>query len=456
MLAVIGGTAAGLSAASKAKRSLPELDIHVYEKTGYSSYGSCGLPYFIGGIIREPDDLVSAKPEELRSKRGLDVFLRHEVKRIDRQNKRIDILELETGKAFTENYDYLVIATGARSVVPDIDGVDSDGVFTLRSIEDGVRIRSVVDKGAKKAIIIGAGLIGLEVAEQLAQRGCYVELVESLPRLLPFLPLQFAQEAADMLTARGVGLHLGASVRKILNKDGKACGVQLEDCQEITADFVLIAAGVAPNSSLAKDCGLNLGVRGSIVTDAAMRTTDPCIWACGDCAQTVNRLTGEPVYVPLGTVANKQGRVAGASIAGEDARFAGVVLSQICKVFDLFIAGTGLTLEAARAAGFKAVQSAITKGDKANYYPGSIDNKINLVFDSTNGKILGAQGIGSESVAGRMNVLVSAVTTGMTVAELNDLDFVYTPSAAPVYDPLLIAASSALKLVNVKNNMFPN
>jgi len=446
-LVVIGGTAAGLSAASKAKRSLPELDTLVFEKTGYSSYGSCGLPYFIGGMIREPDDLVSVKTDELRSKRGISIFLRHEVTRINRQSKQLDVTELETGKTFTENYDYLVIATGAHSLVPDIPGVRAEGVFTLRSIEDGVRIRSAVEKGAKNAIIIGAGLIGLEVAEQLTERGCKVELVEFLPRLLPVLPPQFAQEVTDLLITRGVGLHLGASVKEILVRDGKVRGVRLEEGREIPSDFVLASVGVAPNSFLAKDCGLMLGQKGSIVTDMAMRTSDPCIWACGDCVQTVNRITGQPVYAPLGTTANKQGRVAGSSIAGEDACFPGVVLSQACKVFDLFMAATGLTLDAAEAAGFTAAQNAITKGDRANYYPGAADNKINLVFERRNGRILGAQGIGSVSVAGRMNLLASAVTTGMTVAELNDLDLVYTPSVAPVYDPLLIAAGASLKFV---------
>ena len=447
-LVVIGGTAAGLSAASKAKRSLPNLNTIVFEKTGYTSYGSCGLPYFIGGMIKEPDDLVSLTAEDLRSKRGISVFLHHEVTAIDRQGKQLEVLELETGKTFTESYDYLVIATGAKSIVPEsIAGTDADGVYTLRSVEDGVRIRSVVEKGAKNVLIIGAGLIGLEVAEQLTERGCKVELVEFLPRFLPVLPPQFAEEVKDLLVARGVSLRLGASVREILVRDGKVCGALLADGQELAADFVLVAAGITPNTDLAKNCGLTLGLKGGIVTDSAMRTSDPSIWACGDCVQTVNRITGQPVYAPQGTNANKQGRVAGASIAGENAGFAGVVLSQACKVFHLYIAATGLTIEAAEAAGFTAVQSAVVKGDRANYYPGSVDNKINLVFERRGGRILGAQGIGSESIAGRMNVLASAITTGMTVAQLNDLDLVYTPSLAPVYDPLLIAAGAALKYV---------
>ena len=446
-LVVIGGTAAGLSAASKAKRSLPELEIVVFEKTGYASYGSCGLPYFIGGLIKRPDDLVQITVEDLRSKRGINVFLRHEVTHIDRQSRQLEVLELETGRVFTESYDQLVIASGARPVIPDIPGIKAEGVFTLRSVEDGIYIRAAVESGAKKALVIGAGLIGLELAEQLTERGCNVELIESLPRLLPVLPPQFAQEVKDQLVKRGVGLHLGAAVKEILVKDGKAAAARLTDGSEIPADFVLVAAGVTPNTALAKACGLELGLKESILTDAAMRTSDPSIWACGDCTQTINLITGKPVYTPLGTVANKQGRVAGASIAGEKAGFPGVVLSQGCKVFDLYLAATGLTLEAALAAGFAAAESSVIKGDKANYYPGSADNKINLVFERKGGRILGAQGIGSLSVAGRINLLASGLTTGMTVAQLNELDLVYTPAIAPVYDPLLIAASAALKFV---------
>jgi NADPH-dependent 2,4-dienoyl-CoA reductase/sulfur reductase-like enzyme len=452
-LAVIGGTAAGLSAASKAKRSLPDLEVAVFEKTGYVSYGSCGLPYFIGGLIREAGDLVSLTADELREKRGMSVFIRHEVTRIDRERKELRVRDAETGKTFTENYDYLVIATGARALVPDIPGADAEGVYTLRSVEDGVCIREAVEKGARRALIIGAGPIGLELAEQLTERGCKTELVEFLPRLLPAFPDAYARETAEKLAGRGVGLRLGAAVKEILVRDGKAAGVRLGAGEEIPADFVLVTAGVAPNSELAKDCGLKLGVKGSIVTGPDMRTADPCIWACGDCAQTFNRVTGKPVYAPLGTSANKQGRVAGASIAGEAAAFPGVLLSMACKVFDLYIAATGLNLEAAREAGFDAAQSAVVKGDRASYYPGSTDNKINLVFEKSGGRILGAQGIGGVSVAGRMNLLAAAVTMGMTIGQLGGLDLVYTPSVAPVYDPLLIAAGAALKFVDAASHV---
>ncbi|MDR2588337.1 MAG: FAD-dependent oxidoreductase, partial [Spirochaetales bacterium] len=394
------------------------------------------------------EDLVTLTPAELEGKRGITTRIRHEVTRIDRQGRRLEVQDLESGKTFTETYDRLVIATGALAIKPPLPNIDAEGVFTLRSVEDGIRIRAALENGAKNALIIGAGPIGLELAEQLTLRGCGVNLVEFLPRLLPVLPQSYADEVREALLARGVQLRLNARVREILvSTSGKASGAVLEDGTELTSDFVIVAAGVAPNTSLAREAGLTLGLKGGIAVDAAMRTSDPVVWACGDCTQMINRITGKPAYAPLGTTANKQGRVAGAVIAGEEARFPGVLLSQACKVFDQYIAATGLTQDMAAAEGIEAAQSSIEKDDKANYYPGAAPNKINLVFARNGGRLLGAQAIGSISAAQRMNVLAAAITQGMSVSGLADLDLVYTPSVAPVYDPLLIASGAALKYV---------
>jgi NADPH-dependent 2,4-dienoyl-CoA reductase/sulfur reductase-like enzyme len=329
--------------------------------------------------------------------------------------------------------------------VPDIPGARAENVFTLRSVEDGIRIRQAVTGGAKKAVIAGAGLIGLELAEELTGAGVHTEIIELMPRLLPFLPADYAQAVLDVLAANGVRPKLGRAVSAMCLKDGQAAGVQLDNGEEVPGDFVILAAGVLPNTGLAEDCGLRLCFKKGIVVDEAMRTSDPSIWACGDCVQMKCLLTGQPVYVPLGTTANKQGRAAGASIAGEAARFEGVLSSQAAKVFDMYIAVTGLTLEKARAAGFDAAEAGIVKSDKASYYPGGIDTRLNLVFERRGGRILGGQGIGGASVAGRINLLAAAVTTKMTLGQLNELDLVYTPSLAPVYDPLLIAAANSLK-----------
>ncbi|MDR1316869.1 MAG: FAD-dependent oxidoreductase, partial [Spirochaetales bacterium] len=375
-LLVIGGTAAGLSAASKAKRTRPDLDVLVFEKTGYVSYGSCGLPYFIGGLIRKPEDLVSLTVEELRGGRDIRALTRHEVTKIDRERKQLEVVSLESGGKFACGYDYLVIATGALPIMPDIPGAGAENVFTLRCVEDGIRIRSAVEGGAKNAVIVGAGPIGLELAEQLCLAGLHTAVIELQPRLLPFLPPGCAGKVEELLAKKGILLRLGAVVEEISASGRKARWLRLRGGEELPADFIVLSTGVRPNTALAEDCGLSLGIKGAISVDAAMRTGDSSIWACGDCVQSVSRISGKPVYAPLGTNANKQGRVAGANIAGEKARFEGVLPSQVFKFFDLFAVSTGMTLEAARSSGFDAAETSIIKQDKANYYPGGIDTTL--------------------------------------------------------------------------------
>lgn len=445
---IIGGTAAGLSAASKAKRVRPDLDITVFEKSGYISYGACGLPYFVGGMIAQPDDLVSLTVEQMTNKRGVPTFIHHEVTRIDRQMKQVTVKNLDTGEISIHPYDKLVIATGARPIVPPVPGVHAQGVYCLRTVEDGIRLKAAVQgQGQKKAAIIGGGFIGIEVAEEMAQSGVEVHLYEAMPRLLPFLEESFSQAVLDTLTKNGVSVHLSSPVEAIETENDKVTGVRAGG-ESVAVDFVLLSVGVLPASDLARDAGLALGIKGAIVVDDEMRTSDPDIYACGDCVQMKNRITGAAVHVPLGTTANKQGRIAGDNLAGSHETFKGVLGSMVTKCFDLYIAATGLSLEQAKAAGYDAAASVVTKGDRASYYPGSRDNRICLILDKKTGRLLGAQAIGSETVAGRVNVFATAITAGMTVAEINELDLVYAPPVAPVYDPILIAASQAVKKVN--------
>ena len=445
---IIGGTAAGLSAASKAKRVDPSLDITVFEKSGYISYGACGLPYFVGDMIKEPNDLVSLSVDQMTRKRGVPTFIHHEVTRIDRGAQTVTVRNLDNGEVFERPYDKLVIATGARPIVPRIPGADAKGVYTLRTVEDGIRLKSVVQSGArKKAAIIGGGFIGIEVAEELTNSGVEVHLFEMMPRLLPFLTESFSEAVLDTLTQHGVHVHLNAGAQALMTAEGSGCGVRATDGSETPVDYALLSIGVVPASDLARDAGLELGLKGAIVVDDEMRTSDPRIWACGDCVQMKNRITGGAAYVPLGTTANKQGRIAGGNLAGEHETFKGVLGSMVTKAFDLYISATGLSLDQAKAAGYDAVSSIITKGDRASYYPGSRDNTICLILDKKTGRLLGAQAIGSESVAGRINVFATAITCGMTVSEINELDLVYAPPVAPVYDPILIAASQAMKKV---------
>lgn len=445
-LIVIGGTAAGLSAASKAKRLKKDMDIQVFEKSGYISYGACGLPYYVGGMIDDAEDLVSVSVGDMNVKRGIPVSIHTEVTHIDPSLKTVQVKYLSSGEEREFAYDKLVLATGARPIHPDIPGIDSDGVFYLRNVEDGIALRLKVAK-ASRVVLMGGGFIGLELAEQLSEAGVKVTLCEALERLLPFLPESFSGKISDMMTSKGVSLRLNAKVAEVLSHNGSVSGIRLESGEAMDCDAVVVSIGVMPASQLAREAGLELGIKGSIVVDDHMRTSNPDIWACGDCAQTKNILTGKPCYVPLGTTANKMGRIAGSNIGGEECSFPGVLGAMVTKVFDISIAATGLSLQAALHEGYDAVASAISKNDRASYYPGAEENLLNLVFDRHTGLLLGAQGIGSATVAGRINVLTACITAGMTVSQVNELDLVYAPPFAPVYDPILIAASQAEKKV---------
>jgi NADPH-dependent 2,4-dienoyl-CoA reductase/sulfur reductase-like enzyme len=445
-LIVIGGTAAGLSAASKAKRLVKDLEVLVFERTGFISYGACGLPYFVGNLIQEPSDLVTFTVPSIKEKRGIEVKTHHEVVRIDRQAKKVDVVNLDTREEASYAYDKLVIATGAKPIVPDVKNKDASGIYCLRTVEDGIVLKNTVKKG-KRVAIVGGGFIGLEMAEEMTHRGALVTLYEAMPRLLPFLPLQYSEQVLENLQKNGVEVHLGSAISGFETEDGQVSGIVLEDGQKSPCDLALVSIGVRPATDLAKDCGLELGFKGGISVDDRMQTSDPDIWACGDCVAMKHRTTGKDAYVPLGTTANKQGKVAGSNIGGEPARFPGILGSMVTKIFDLYIAATGLSLDAARKAGFDAVEKSIAKSDRASYYPGGGTNQINLVLDATTGRILGAQAIGTATVAGRINTLVAVITANMGVDDLENLDLVYAPPVAPVYDPLLIAASQAKKLV---------
>lgn len=443
---VVGGTAAGLSAASKAKRTNPDLQITVYERTGYTSYGACGLPYLVEGKVKEPEDLVTLTPEDLTRKRGIHTLIHHEVISLDAQACTVEVKNLLTGETFSDTYDRLVLATGAAAVVPPIPGIKTRGVYVLKTVEDGIAVRKQA-QDSQSAVILGGGLIGLETAEALATLGLQVTVVEALPRLLPYFEEIYVRQVAQVLEDKGISLVTGVSIQTVKEENGRFSACVLSDGREIKADFLLVSAGVRPNTQLAQQAGLKLGVRGAIQVDETMRTSDPSIYACGDCAVARHILTGQDSYIPLGTTANKQGKVAGSSVAGEKDAFPGIAGSQVTKVFHLFLAGTGLNLAQAKEQGYQADSVRIQKGSLASYYPSGASLTLTLVFDTRTGRLLGAQGSGNESIAGRMNVLVAAVSAGMTVGKLAGLDLVYTPSVAPVYDAILIAAAQAEKKV---------
>ncbi len=284
-LVVIGGTAAGLSAASKAKRNMPDLEVTVYEKSGYVSYGSCGLPYFVGDLIKDPLDLVSLTVEQLTKSRDIQTLIYHEVTKIDRTEKTVSVTDLKSGKQTVKAYDYLVIATGASPIMPPVKGIHGAGVHVIRNVEDGIALKQRIQKKAKRAVVIGGGYIGLEMAEQFALSGIQVTLLEALPRLLPFLQAEFADSVCRTLEKNGISVHTGCYATEILRQDDCVIGVKASDGLSYDADFVLVSVGVHPNSALAYDAGLPIGYKDGIIVDDTMQTADPSIWACGDCVQ---------------------------------------------------------------------------------------------------------------------------------------------------------------------------
>ncbi len=450
-LVIIGGTAAGLSAGAKARKMKPEMDIIAYEKSGYTSYGSCGLPYFVSDLIKKPEALITLSPKALDEERGIKAYIRHEVTEIDREQKVVRGKNLLTGKTFETPYDKLVIATGARPHVPSIlnakdhIGRLTPGVFTLRWVEDGIYLKKAVFENRAIAIV-GGGNIGLEVAEQLSQlTDKQITLIESKERLLHQFPLAYSQKVEEEFKNHGVNLLLGHRAQEIVLEKGRAGGLVTNRGTKIKADVILLGTGVTPEVALARQAGLEIDDFGAIRVNAYQQTSDEAIWACGDCTACTHLITNKPYYVPLGTQANKQGRIAGENIAGGNRPFQKILGSQGTKVYSIYIASTGLFLPQAIEEGFKAEKVTITSRDKAGYYPGGDQNTLTLVFEKPSGRLLGAQGMGAFSVVGRINVLATAITAGFDLERLNQVDYIYTPSVAPVYDPILIAAENGLK-----------
>ena len=449
-LIVIGGTAAGLSAASKAKRLDPSMEITVFERSGYISYGACGLPYYIGGLISDPEDLVSLSVEQVTNERHIPTFIHHEVVEVNRENKQVKVRNLDNGNLDTYPYDKLVIATGAVPVRSKIKGGDAKGVYYLRTVEDGIQIkRAALHADTTVVSIIGGGFIGLELAEELSNAGLSVHLFEMQSRLLSFLSESISQKVEAELQQHKIHVHLSTQVQEIISTNGKVCGILDSENYHVQTDIVIVCTGVRPSTELAIQAGLKLGAKGAIAVNEEMQTSDPSIWAAGDCVEVLNRITGKMAYIPFGATANKQGRIAGSNIAGQHKTFPGVVGSMITKTFDLYIAATGLTEEQAVAEGYDIGTTIITKRDRASYYPGGAENHICFIFEKGIGRLLGAQAAGSETVSGRINVLATAITCKMTVEQISQLDLVYAPPVAPVYDPIIVAAEQALKKVRV-------
>lgn len=448
---VIGGDAAGMSAASQARkrRGAEDLQIVAFEKGRATSYSACGIPYWISGTVAHRDDLISRSVAQHRDN-GIDVRTRTEVMGIDLSARTVRARDLEEhGREYDEPFDTLVYATGSLPMRPLIPGVDAIGVYGVQTLDDGTALRAELDSGrVRRVVIVGAGYIGLEIAEACQVRGLDVTVVDRSPPPLGTVDPDIGSSIADAVRGMGITLVVSESVVEIeTGRDGRPVAVHTDTGRRLLADLVVLGLGVRPNTALAHEAGIALGSSGGIAVDTRMRTQAEGVWAAGDCVESIHRLSGQRVVVALGTHANKQGRVAGINVGGGYATFPGVIGTAVTKVCDREIARTGLSAAEADAAGYRYVTASVDSTTRAGYFPGAQPIRIKMLAEKRTGRLLGAQIIGREGAAKRIDVLATAVWNEMGVDEILSLDLSYAPPFAPVWDPVLIAARKAFDAV---------
>ncbi|TXF34722.1 CoA-disulfide reductase [Collinsella sp. BA40] len=437
---IIGGVAGGATAAARLRRLDEQAEIIMIERTGYVSYANCGLPYFIGGAITERRKLTLQTPESFHNRFRIDVRVRQEVVAIARAAHEVIVRDLETGETYAESYDKLILSPGARAVVPELPGVDAERLFTLRTVEDTFRIHGFVEREQpRSAVVVGAGFIGLEMAENLRERGLDVTVVQRGGHVMPSLDADMAAIAHNHLRNHGIDLKLDANVEAFEPQADGSMLTRVEGSEPLSSDMVVLAVGVAPEGTLAREAGLELGIRGSIAVDEHMRTSDEDIYAVGDAVQVKNFVTGDDALIALAGPANKQGRIAADNICGIESRFSGSQGSSVLKLFDLTVAGTGLTEVAARAAGIEAQHVVLSPASHATYYPGSSSMTMKVLFEAGTGRILGAQAIGMDGVDKRIDVLATAIRAHMDATDLTELDLAYAPPYSSAKDPVNMA-----------------
>lgn len=431
-IVIIGAVAAGTSAAAKARRNSEDSEIVIYEKDNFISYSGCGMPYYIGGEVESAGELTPRDPAFFKSKYNVDIHTLHEVVSIHPDEKKVSVKNLSTGEVFTDYYDRLVLATGARAVIPPIKGTDFEHVFTLRCINDMNQIKYFVDSfHPKSAVIVGTGFIGLEVCENLKKLGISITMIEKLPQVTPGLDIDMAVYVEEHLKGKDISVVTGSSVIEIAKK-----AVILSDGKEIAADLVLLSIGVRPNIELAKAAGIELGVTGAIMVNRRMETSQKDIYACGDCIEQFHVVTGKPVYRPLGSTANKTGRIAGDSLTGGSLEFKGILGTGIFKIFDMTVAQTGLSEREAHELGYDVAVCHNIKPNKPEYMGGK-EMVIKGIADKETGRLLGVQIVGYEGVDKRIDVFVTAITFKANVEDLFHLDLAYAPPFSTTKDPVM-------------------
>lgn len=440
---IVGGVAGGATAAARLRRLDEQAEIIVFERSGYISYANCGLPYYIGGKIMDGGDLTLQTPQSFYNRFRIDVRVRQEVLRIDPDARMVQVRNLEDGTEYTENYDKLILSPGAKPVRPNLPGIENERIFTLRTVEDTFQIhRFVAGQHPRSAVIIGGGFIGLEMAENLLNKGLEVTIVQRPQQVMSPLDSNMAAIVHNYLRGKGVKLELGASVEGFAKADPASDGeilTRIKGRPSIASDFVLLAVGVTPESTLAKDAGLELGLKESIVVDAHMRTSRPDIYAVGDAVEVKHFVSGRPALIALAGPANKQGRIAADNICGIPSVYQGSQGSSVLKLFDLTIATTGLNEKALKTAEIAFDSVILTSASHATYYPGAESMTIKVLFETESGKILGAQIVGFGGADKRIDVLATAIRAGMTAYDLTELDLAYAPPYSSAKDPVNMA-----------------
>lgn len=436
---IVGGVAGGATAAARIRRLDEQAEIVVFERSGFISYANCGLPYYIGGVIEDPEELTLQTPESFFSRFRVAMRVRHEVTAIHPDKKTVSVTNLETGEAFEESYDKLILSPGAKPTQPRLPGVGLDKLFTLRTVEDTFRIKEYIDRNhPKSAVLAGGGFISLELAENLRELGMEVTIVQRPKQLMnPFDPDMAAFIHSEM-RRHGVKLALGYTVEGFEEKDG-GVDVLLKDETPLHADMVVLAIGVSPDTHLAQEAGLELGVKGSIVVNDRMETSVLDIYAVGDAVQVKHFVTGQDVLLSLAGPANKQGRIAADNICGGDSHYTGSQGSSVIKVFDMTAASTGINETNANKAGLDVDTVILSPMSHAGYYPGGKVMTMKVVFEKETYRLLGAQIVGYEGVDKRIDVLATAIRAGMKATELKDLDLAYAPPYSSAKDPVNMA-----------------
>lgn len=450
---IVGGVAGGASAAARLRRLDEKVEIIMFERGDYISYANCGLPYYVGDVIKDKNKLTLQTPHSFNERFNVDVRILSEVVKINRQEKTVEIKNVKTGDVYTENYDNLILSPGAEPILPKIEGADLEGIFALRTIPDTYKIKEYVnEKQPKSVVIVGGGYIGIEMADNLHALGLKVSIVELQDHLIGSLDYDMACETHNHIISKGVDLYINNGVNKIA-KNTKGLTIELTN-GSINTDIVILAVGVRPESMLAKDAGLEVNSRGSIFVDSKMKTSDPFIYAVGDAVEVVNFVSGAKAFIPLAGPANKQGRIAADNISGRESEYKGTQGTSILKCFDMTVAMTGLNERDAKVNGLDFEKSFTFSASHAGYYPGATNMAIKTIFEKVTGRILGVSIVGFDGVDKRCDVFATAIRARMTVKDLTELELSYAPPFSSAKDPVNMAGYVAANILSGDTEIF--